>query len=183
MLSDENEIWKIVKEVSSPNGEKKWTLEENGELIEEESKISKLFNNFFITKIQDIKANIDQTKVENPYTKLEEKMKQKKLKFSLSQVSAKTVEKAIKSLKMKRSAGADNLTQEQLKLGADELVIPLTEIINKSIAEILCISFYCFLIDKSASLREIYNLLTYLLTFIITCFFCLLLIMDTLCVW
>ena len=98
---DENEIWKIVKEVTCPNGEKKWTLEENGESIEEESKISELFNDFFITKIQDIKANIDQTKVENPYTKLEKKMKQKKLKFSLSQVSAKTVEKAIKRLKMK----------------------------------------------------------------------------------
>ena len=36
---------------------------------------------------------------------------------------------------MKRSAGADSLTQEQLKLGSIALIKPLTSIINQSISE------------------------------------------------
>ena len=36
---------------------------------------------------------------------------------------------------MKKSAEADELTQAQMKLGAEEFAIPLTKIINKSIAE------------------------------------------------
>ena len=50
-------------------------------------------------------------------------------------MTEKTVEKAIKSLKMKKSSGADSLSQEQLKLGIEELVKPLTKIINQSIKE------------------------------------------------
>ena len=87
-----------------------------------------MFNEFLINKISDIKDNIDQTKIEDPFARLEEKMKPKNLKFSLKTVSEKVVEKAIAGLKMKRSAGADNLTQEQLKLGSKELVNPLAKI-------------------------------------------------------
>lgn len=132
---DENEIWKIVNEVTNPKSESKWTLEENGEKVEDDLKIAEIFNEFFINKIKDIKDNIDQTKVEDPFIRLEEKMKEKNLKFSLKVVTEKTVEKAIKGLRMKRSAGADSLTQEQLKLGSKELTKPLTKIINKSITE------------------------------------------------
>ena len=94
-----------------------------------------MFNEFLINKISDIKDNIDQTKIEDPFARLEEKMKPKNLKFSLKTVSEKVVEKAFAGLKMKRSAGADNLTQEQLKLGSKELVNPLAKIINQSITE------------------------------------------------
>ena len=38
-------------------------------------------------------------------------------------------------MKNKKSSGLDEITQEQLKMGADILVIPLTKIINASIAE------------------------------------------------
>ena len=45
--------------------------------------------------------------MEDPITKLEEKMKHKNLQFSLKTVTEKIVEKTIKSLTMKRSAGAN----------------------------------------------------------------------------
>ena len=76
-------------------------------------------------------------------------MKSKNLSFSLKTVSEKVVETAIKGLKMKRSAGADSLTQEQLKLGSKKLIKPLTKIINQSIEEVhllrLCTLFSSFL--------------------------------------
>ena len=43
--------------------------------------------------------------------------------------------KTIHGLKNKESSGRDEVTQEQLKLGADVLAIPLTRIINNSITE------------------------------------------------
>jgi hypothetical protein len=46
----------------------------------------------------------------------------------------KTVYKAICSLKKKKSAGIDGISQEQLVLGAKVLVVPLTRIINNSIS-------------------------------------------------
>ena len=132
---DENEIWKIVNDNTNPKCEKKWSLEEDGEIVEDEQKVADVFNEFFIKKIRDLKENIDQNKVEDPLIKLEIKMNQKNLKFSLKTVTEKAVEKAINGLKMKRSAGADSLTQEQMKMGKDELIGPLTKIINQSITE------------------------------------------------
>ena len=132
---DENEIWRIVKEVTSPKNESKWTLIEEGKTINDEQEVAEIFNDFFINKISNIKDNIDQNRVEDPIKRLEEKLKKRKLQFSLKAVTEKSVEKAINSLKMKRSAGADNLTQEQMKLGSSEIVRPLTKIINQSIVE------------------------------------------------
>ena len=61
-------------------------------------------------------------------------MEQKNIKFSLKTVTEKTVYKAICSLKKKKSAGIDGISQEQLVLGAKVLVVPLTRIINSSIS-------------------------------------------------
>ena len=48
-------------------------------------------------------------------------------------VTEKTVYKAMCSLKKKKSAGVDGISQENLVLGAKALVVPLTRIINNSI--------------------------------------------------
>ena len=68
-----------VKEITSPKNDKKWILIEEGVKIEEEHKVAKIFNDFFIKKISDLKDNIDQSKVEDPTQKLEDKMKNHKL--------------------------------------------------------------------------------------------------------
>ncbi len=61
-------------------------------------------------------------------------MEHKKISFSLKTVTEKTVYKAMCSLKKKKSAGVDGISQENLVLGAKALVVPLTRIINNSIA-------------------------------------------------
>jgi hypothetical protein len=62
-------------------------------------------------------------------------MEPRKLKFSLKKITEKTVLKAIKGMKNKKSSGLDEITQEQLKAGAEILAIPLTRIINASIEQ------------------------------------------------
>ena len=92
--------------------------------------IAEVFNDFFITKISNLKENININNVEDPLSRLEEQLKSKNqiLSFSLKTVSEKVVANAIKSLRSKKSCGADELTQEQMKLGADKLGKPLTKI-------------------------------------------------------
>ena len=55
------------------------------------------------------------------------------MKFSLRTVKESQVLKILKSLKSKKSFGADGISSEVLKIGADILVVPLTYIINYSI--------------------------------------------------
>ena len=43
--------------------------------------------------------------------------------------------KTIKGMKNKKSSGRDEVTQEQMILGAEVLTVPLTRIINSSISE------------------------------------------------
>ena len=60
-------------------------------------------------------------------------MEGRNIKFSLKQVTEQKVQKTMKSLKQKRSAGRDGLSQENLILGSEVLCIPLARIINTSI--------------------------------------------------
>ena len=45
---DENELWKIVKEITKPKEENKWSLKEEIEIITDEADIAEIFNTFFI---------------------------------------------------------------------------------------------------------------------------------------
>ena len=131
----ENEIWKVVKDITNPKRDSNIVLVEDNKTIEDEREVAEIFNDFFIDKINLLKENIDQSKVEDPCTRLKEKMESKNITFKLKLVSEKMVLKTIKNMKNKKSSGLDEITQEQLKMGADILVIPLTKIINASIAE------------------------------------------------
>ena len=118
-----------MKDITQPKSSSKIILVENGKTIEDEKEVADVFNNFFVEKIQDLKDNIDQTLVEDAFKRLKEKMEPMKLKFSLKKVSEKTVLKAIKGMKNKKRSGLNEITQEQLKSGAEILVIPLTSLV------------------------------------------------------
>ena len=133
--NDENEVWKIVKEISSPNRNNNIILNEDGIEITDGKEVAEIFNNFFIQKIEKLKDNIDTSIVEDPLERLRNKMQPKNLKFSLQTVTEAKVLKAIKQMKNKKSAGRDEITQEQMIMGAEVLAIPLTRIINASITE------------------------------------------------
>ena len=126
--NDENEVWKIVKEISSPNRNNNIILNEDGIEITDGKEVAEIFNNFFIQKIEKLKDNIDISIVEDPLERLRNKMQPKNLKFSLQTVTEAKVLKAIKQMKNKKSAGRDEITQEQMIMGAEVLAIPLTRI-------------------------------------------------------
>ena len=71
--------------------------------------------------------------MKEPLEKLRKKMEERNIKFALKTVTEEKVKKAMLSLKKKKRAGKDGISQEQLILGTDVLVIPLTRIINESI--------------------------------------------------
>ena len=73
--------------------------------------------------------------MEDPIQRLEQKLINNTSTFSFKMVTEETVLKTINSLKQKRSAGSDDLTQQQLKHGATNLAGPLTKIINRSLTE------------------------------------------------
>ena len=55
--------------------------------------------------------------------------------FELKQVTVKEVMKTMGNMKMKKSAGMDDISQECLLIGKSVLAAPLTQIINASITE------------------------------------------------
>ena len=68
--NDENEIWKITKEISNPRNETSWKLKTDNGTTDDHQKIADEFNKFFVDKIVNLKANIDKDYVEDPLSKL-----------------------------------------------------------------------------------------------------------------
>ena len=97
------------------------------------SEIANIFNDYFIEKIEKLKETIEKNYVKEPLEKLRKKMEKRNIKFALKTVTEEKVKKAMLSLKKKRSAGKDGISQEKLILGTDILAIPLIRIINESI--------------------------------------------------
>ena len=129
----EDEIWKIVNELTKPKEDKRWILKEGEQDITDEKEIAEIFNSYFIDKIEDLKKNIDNSQVKDPTEKLREKVKNKNLHFKIRTVTEEKVSKAMKEMKKKKSAGLDGIGQDLLLQGAEIVAIPLTRMINNSI--------------------------------------------------
>ena len=110
---DENEIWKIVNDISKPKAGSGITLLENDTKIVNEEEVADIFNQFFVKKIKLLKENIDVSYVEDPLARLKSKSAGKNLHFSLKTVTKAKVLKTIQGLKNKKSSGRDEVTQEQ----------------------------------------------------------------------
>ena len=48
----------ILKDITKPNCEQKWSLKEGNETIVDETVIADVFNTYFVQKIQDIKSRL-----------------------------------------------------------------------------------------------------------------------------
>ena len=91
-----------------------------------------------------LKENLDQSYVEDPLSRLKTKLEQKNLKFKLKTVSEEKVLKTIKSMKHKKISGLDGVTQVQMILGAEVLVVPLVQYVDQvecSVMEINRVTF------------------------------------------
>ena len=126
----ESEVWKIISDITNPSNKEEIKIFVNDILISDEKEVADKFNEFFVDKIKNLKDNIDPSKIVDPLLHLKKKMSKKNLKFELQPVSVNTVMKTMGKMKMKKSAGADEISQECLLLGKSTLASPLTAIIN-----------------------------------------------------
>ena len=70
---NENDIRKIVKEVSYPRKECNWSLKlDDGSVTNDEKLIAETFNNYFVTKITILKDSIDPSYVEDLLSRLKQ---------------------------------------------------------------------------------------------------------------
>ena len=129
-----SDFWKTVKTVTLPPEDQKIEIHEKGEIIRDEKQVADVMCPFFKEKIEIIDSKIPKIDI-SPTSKLEEAFRGKNLKFSLRTVSENQVVKAIKSLKNKSSSGVDFISPKMVKLAVDIIKVPLTSIINSSIAQ------------------------------------------------
>jgi len=119
-----NELLKVKKEVSYPLVKENVKMTSNFEKAE-------MLNKTFISKVERIKQSI-QADDEDPCKHLEARRLKHGL-FSFKPVTEIIVRKHIKKLKNTNSTGIDGLKTKDVKMFTDELIVPLTHIINTSL--------------------------------------------------
>ena len=131
-----NEMWKIVNSMLSPKERAKLTLKVKGPIkgsYDDPELVANELNNWFKEKVEGLIIKIDKTKLQDPFIRLREKLKDRVLKFSLQPADVHQVLKVLKDLKKKTSCGLDGISSEMLKECKEEMAGPLTIIINRSI--------------------------------------------------
>ena len=104
----------------------------NNTLLSKPSSIASAMNEFFLSKISNLKENSPHH--DNPTAELRQFLSDKTVPgFSLHEISEEDTIKLIKKLKGKRSCGLDWICGFSLKLAAPELITEITALINISI--------------------------------------------------
>ena len=131
--NDSSRLWKNIKSWLDWNNSGPPTrLFHDGRLISSPAGIAGTMNSFFLGKIAGLRANIPNS-VADPLSKLREAMSDRQCSFSMGSVHPDEVLKIIRNLKNSKSTGTDDIDTYVVKLVADEIVAPLTHIINISI--------------------------------------------------
>ena len=131
--NDPSRLWKNVKSWLAWNNSGPPTkLFHMGRLISSPAGISGAMNSFFLDKVSRLRAGILASSAD-PLCKLRESMVHRQCSFSLSAVDPDAIRKIISSLKNSKSTGTDDIDTYITKLVADDIVEPLTYVINLSI--------------------------------------------------
>ena len=130
--NDPSKLWKNIKSWLAWNKSGPPTrLFHNGKLICSPSGIAGAMNSFFLSKVSGLRDKIPQSSAD-PLSKLRESMSDRQCSFSFGPVDPSNVMKIMKSLKNSKSTGTDNIDTYIIKLVADDIVNPLTHIVNLS---------------------------------------------------
>ena len=101
-------------------------------LLSKPSQIASAMNDYFLTKIADLKTNLFNN--DDPLTELQHFLTNKQIPgFSLQEISEAETRKLIKKMKGKRSCGLDWICGFSWKLAAPELIPEITALVNISI--------------------------------------------------
>ena len=129
-----NLLWKYAKSFMG------WTnqgpphqIEIDNNLLTSAKKISESMNEYFIGKVNKIRAEMNHA--EFPTGKLQEFMSGKNCRMQLQHVSLEKVRKILKNLSSSRSTAIDELNNYSLKIAADFVVSPIHHIICLSVIQ------------------------------------------------
>ena len=103
----------------------------NNELITSAKKIAQYMNEFFVSKVEAIRAGM--TAAVFSIAKLKDIMKNKTCKLKLSHINVDKVRKILKNLSSSRSTGIDELDNFSVKIAADHIAQPIHHIVCLSI--------------------------------------------------
>ena len=107
----------------------------SGRIYTSSSALAEILNGFFVEKISLIRKKLPNP-TDDPLQMLRHLMVNRTAQFSLSPVHPDTVRKIILSLKNSKACGVDNIDTYIIKLMVDEIVPPVTHILNLSITAI-----------------------------------------------
>ena len=132
--NDPSALWKSVKSwLRWSNSGPPTKLFQNGQMISSPAGLASTMNSYFLGKVADLRNNIPEAS-SDPLNKLREVMTDRPCNFSLQAVKPEDVLKVIKSLKNSKSTGTDYIDTFVIKLVAQDILAPLTHIINLSIS-------------------------------------------------
>lgn len=127
-------IWEVInseRTTRKKGTECSWQLEHVDGVTDDITLVAELFNTFFTTTAEELLKRNNQTM---PKTFQNIALCNHNLKF-FPPATTEEVKKSIKSLKLSSSAGVDGISSKMLKFCENELSHPLTNIINKSMAQ------------------------------------------------
>ena len=119
--------WGTVK--GFMNWKKSGQIEANNVLYRK----AKLMNEFFITKVENLRQKFSGNKPN--FQHLKSMMKKKKCTLGISFVSVKQVKKLLKNLKSSKCVAVDELDSYSLKISADIVASPVHHLISLSIMQ------------------------------------------------
>ena len=108
-------------------------LKVNNQLVTSAKKIAQLMNEFFLDKVNRIRASMPAAEFDT--TKIQNAMENKACRLQFSQVTVLKVKKLLKGLSNSRSTGVDELDNFSVKIAADYIAQPLHHIVTLSLLQ------------------------------------------------
>ena len=131
--SDSSTVWENLKNwLGWRKGGPPTKLMENGTLQSKPKDIARIMNEFFITKVRNLRQEIPQTN-EDPLILVRGLMRSRRCSFAIKPVHPDEISKIISALKSTQSCGVDNVDSRVIKLVQQELVPVITHVVNLSI--------------------------------------------------
>ena len=101
--ANERELWQVANDVLNPKKENDWkVINKDGTQVTEELEVAEVFNEFFVEKVNQLKNGIDPIMKEDPFVRLQEKMKNNKCRLEFKTITQKQLVIHLKKLKKRR---------------------------------------------------------------------------------
>ena len=154
LITDNKFFWRVIKPLFSEKcfTNENITLIEKNEIIEDDNKISEIFNDFFTNAVKNLNIEIDQNilnnvdDIEDPILKaikkyqkhpsilkINENQLQNKENFEFKTITQESLLSEINILNAKKATQIDNIPIKIIKHNADIFSLVLHNIINKSL--------------------------------------------------